>query len=137
MSIEQSLCDFVDWWRENIKGDEKGEAQIFLDHLMQAFGHEGALDAGGTYETRIRRRRNGKTTVSFADYLLPKRVLIEMKKRGENLKKHYVQLEEYWKSLESHLRPRYAILCDFDEFWILRLSKTNFTIQSIKSPLPT
>ena len=47
MSIEQSLCDFVDWWRENIKGDEKGEAQIFLDHLMQAFGHEGALDAGG------------------------------------------------------------------------------------------
>ena len=118
MSIEQSLCDFVDWWRENIKGDEKGEAQIFLDHLMQAFGHEGALDAGGTYETRIRRRRNGKTTVSFADYLLPKRVLIEMKKRGENLKKHYVQLEEYWKSLESHLRPRYAILCDFDEFWI-------------------
>ena len=118
MSIEQSLCDFVDWWRENIKGDEKGEAQIFLDHLMQAFGHEGALDAGGTYETRIRRRRNGKTTVSFADYLLPKRVLIEMKKRGENLRKHYSQLEEYWKRVDSRLRPRYAILCNFDEIWI-------------------
>ena len=118
MSIEQSLRDFVDWWRSNIKGDEKGEAQIFLDHLMRAFGHAGAIEAGGTYEQRIRRRRNGKTTVSFADYLLPKRVLIEMKKRGEDLRRHYVQLEEYWKSLESDLRPRYAILCDFDEFWI-------------------
>ena len=115
MSIEQSLRDFIDWWRNNIKGDEKSEAQIFLDHLMRAFGHEGALEAG-KYETRIRRRRNGKTTVAFADYLVPKRVLIEMKKRGEDLKKHYVQLEEYWKSLPD--RPRYATLCNFDEIWI-------------------
>ena len=117
MSIEQSLREFVDWWREHITGDEKGEAQIFLDHLMRAFGHAGALEAG-RYEERVRRRRNGKTTVSFADYLIPKRVLIEMKKRGEDLNKHYVQLEEYWKSLESNIRPRYAILCDFDEIWI-------------------
>ena len=117
MSIEQSLRNFVDWWRSNIKGNEKGEAQIFLDHLMRAFGHAGALEAG-SYETRIRRRRNGKTTVSFADYLVPKKALFEMKKRGEDLRKHYLQLEEYWKSLESNVRPRYAILCDFDEFWI-------------------
>ncbi len=117
MSIEQSLHEFVAWWRAHIKGDEKGEAQIFLDHLMRAFGHEGALEAGEC-EPRVRRRRNGKTTVSFADYLIPKRVLIEMKKRGEDLNKHYGQLEEYWKSLKSNVRPRYAILCDFDEIWI-------------------
>ncbi len=117
MSIEQRLHGFVDWWRENIKGDEKGEAQIFLDHLMRAFGHAGALEVG-RYEERIRRRRNGRSTVSFADYLIPKRALIEMKKRGEDLKKHYVQLEEYWKSLDSRVRPRYAVLCNFDEIWI-------------------
>jgi len=115
MSIEQSLRDFIEWWRDNIKGDEKSEAQLFLDHLMRAFGHKGALEAG-QYETRIRRRRNGKTTVSFADYVVPNRVIIEMKKRGEDLKKHYVQLEEYWKSLPD--RPRYAALCDFDEIWV-------------------
>ncbi len=118
MSIEQSLRDFVDWWREHIKGDEKGEAQIFLDHLMRGFGHAGAIEAGGRYEERVRRRRNGRTTVSFADYLIPKRALIEMKKRGEDLKKHYSQLEEYWKSLDSQVRPRYALLCNFDEIWI-------------------
>ncbi len=116
MSIEQRLRDFVSWWRENITGDEKGEAQIFLDHLMRAFGHAGALEVG-RYEERIR-RRNGRTTVSFADYLIPKRALIEMKKRGEDLKKHYTQLEEYWKSLDSQVRPRYALLCNFDEIWI-------------------
>ncbi len=118
MSIEQSLRNFVVWWREHIKGDEKGEAQIFLDHLMRAFGHAGAIEAGGNYETRVRRRRNSKATVSFADYLLPKRVLIEMKKRGEDLKRHYTQLEEYWKSLDSQARPRYALLCNFDAIWI-------------------
>ncbi|MDE2951271.1 MAG: N-6 DNA methylase [Chloroflexota bacterium] len=117
MSIEQSLREFVAWWRQHIRGDEKGEAQIFLDHLMRAFGHAGALEAG-RYEERVRRRRNGKTTVSFADYLIPRRALIEMKKRGEDLRRHYVQIEEYWKSLESRVRPRYAILCNFDEIWI-------------------
>ena len=117
MSIDQRLRDFVAWWRGNIQGDEKGEAQIFLDHLMRAFGHAGALEVG-EYETRVRKRRNGKTTVSFADYLVPKIALIEMKKRGENLKRHYTQLEEYWKSLPSQARPRYALLCDFDEIWI-------------------
>ena len=117
MSIEQSLRDFVAWWRENIKGREKGEAQIFLDRLMRAFGHEGALEAGGRYEERIR-RRSGKATVAFADYLLPKCALIEMKKRGEDLKKHYTQLEEYWKNLDGRIRPRYALLCNFDEIWI-------------------
>ena len=115
MAIEQDLQNFVVWWRANIKGDEKGEAQIFLDHLMKALGHAGAL-AAGTFEERIRRKRNGKPTVSFADYLVPKKCLFEMKKRGADLKKHYVQLEEYWKSLPE--RPRYAILCNFDEIWI-------------------
>lgn len=117
MTIDESLRAFTDWWRIHIKGDEKGEAQVFLERLLKAFGHAGALEAG-TYEERVRKRRNGKSTVAFADYLMPKRVLIEMKKRGENLKKHYTQLEEYYKSLDYAVRPRYALLCNFDEIWI-------------------
>ena len=106
MSIEQSLRDFVLWWRQHIKGDEKGEAQIFLDHLMRAFGHDGAIEAGGRYETRVRRRRNGKTTVSFADYLLPKRILIEMKAResSPNIMCHWRILEKPRKQCSTALR---------------------------------
>ncbi|MCY3573988.1 MAG: N-6 DNA methylase [Chloroflexota bacterium] len=117
MTIDESLRSFTGWWRANIQGDEKGEAQVFLERLMKAFGHAGALEVGA-YEERVRKRHNGKSTVAFADYLMPKRVLIEMKKRGENLKKHYTQLEEYYKNLDYAVRPRYALLCNFDEIWI-------------------
>jgi SAM-dependent methyltransferase len=113
---EQPFSEFIGWWRQYCQGDEKGEAQIFLDRFLKAFGYEGAIEAGGTFENRVRRKRDGRTAVSFADYLLPGKVLIEMKKRGEDLNKHYDQLEEYWKNLES--KPRYAILCNFDEIWI-------------------
>ena len=35
---KERLEKFVSWAREHITGDEKGEAQIFLDHLFQGFG---------------------------------------------------------------------------------------------------
>ncbi|MDQ7036387.1 MAG: N-6 DNA methylase [Anaerolineae bacterium] len=116
MSREERLTEFIQWWRDNITGDEKGEAQIFLDRLLQACGHPGALEVG-RYEERVpRKKRHNKTTVSFADYVMRDTVLIEMKKRGENLAKHYDQLEDYWKGLTD--KPRYALLCNFDEIWI-------------------
>jgi len=40
-----------------------------------------------------------------------------MKSRGQDLRRHYHQLFDYWIDLVPH-RPRYAILCNFDEFWI-------------------
>jgi SAM-dependent methyltransferase len=43
--------------------------------------------------------------------------LFEMKKRGENLAAHYDQAFDYWVHLVPN-RPRYVILCNFDEFWI-------------------
>ncbi len=118
MGKKEPLEAFVAWWRQYCRGDEKGEAQIFLDRLFKAFGHEGALEAGGQYESRVRRKYlEGPPTVAFADYLLPGKVLIEMKKRGEDLRKHYDQLERYWKSLEGR-KPQYALLCNFDDIWI-------------------
>ena len=40
-----------------------------------------------------------------------------MKKQGEDLSKHYSQAFDYWTRLVSN-RPKYVILCNFDEFWI-------------------
>jgi type II restriction/modification system DNA methylase subunit YeeA len=110
------LQEFVNYCRQYIKGDEKGDAQIFLDRLFQAFGHAGAKEAGAVYEQRIQKSsQQGKT--GFADLVWPSRVLIEMKKRGENLDKHYPQAFRYWTHLVPN-RPRYVLLCNFDEFWI-------------------
>ena len=53
---ESLLQEFVSWSAAHITGDEKGQAQIFLDRLFQAFGQRGSLDVGGTAEMRIRNR---------------------------------------------------------------------------------
>lgn len=104
---------FVDYTR-TLKGDEKGEAQVFCDRLFQAFGHPGYKEAGAELEYRVKAK--GKTT-KFADLLWRPRLLLEMKKRGEKLEKHYQQAFEYWLELVPQ-RPKYVVLCNFDEFWV-------------------
>src|SRR6266850_1935085 len=115
MSREEKLSQFVTWVQKHITGDEKGQAQIFLDRLFQAFGQAGCLDVGGTIEFRVRKADEDGGGTAFADYVWKPVVLIEMKKRGENLQKHYRQAFDYWTRLVPN-RPRYVVLCNFDEF---------------------
>ncbi|MFB2818436.1 DNA methyltransferase [Umezakia ovalisporum] len=112
----ESLNKFVNFCQQHIKGKEKREAQTFLDRFFRAFGHEGALEAGAKFEEPVKKgSKKGKT--GFADLVWKPRVLIEMKKRGEDLSKHYSQAFDYWTRLVPQ-RPKYVILCNFDEFWI-------------------
>lgn len=98
-----------------LDGDEKGEAQVFCDRLFQAFGHDGYKEAGATLEYRIKKKST--KGMSFADLIWKPRLLIEMKKRGEKLALHYRQAFEYWLNAVPN-RPRFVVLCNFDEFWI-------------------
>lgn len=45
-----------------------------------------------------------------------------MKKRGEKLHLHYRQAFEYWINAVPN-RPRYVVLCNFQEFWIYDFDK--------------
>ena len=112
----ESLNKFVKFCEQHITGQEKKEAQTFLDRFFRAFGHEGALEAGASYEEAIK-KGSSKGKTGFADLVWKPRVLIEMKKRGEDLSKHYSQACDYWNRLVPQ-RPKYVILCNFDEFWI-------------------
>lgn len=116
MTDKQRIEEFVKY-AGKLDGDERSEAQVFLDRLFIGFGHAGHKEAGATLEARIR-KANGAT--SFADLRWGDRVLIEMKKRGENLQKHYPQAFEYWINAVPS-RPRYVVLCNFDEFWVYDL----------------
>jgi hypothetical protein len=91
----ESLQKFVTYCQQYLNGDEKGESQNFLDRFFQAFGHDGAIEAGAVFEKRV-------------------------KKGGEDLSKHYAQAVTYWQKL---LCPTYMILCNFDEFWIYNFKK--------------
>lgn len=126
---DTSLKIFTDYCRKHIKGDEKGEAQIFLDRLFMALGYaDGLKGAGADCEYRI--RNEAKRSTSFADLVWKPRVLIEMKKRDENLEMHLQQASSYWMQLVPD-RPQYVILCNFDEFWIYDFNKSVYKPQII------
>ena len=127
--LKTALSEFVRF-AQTLRGDEKSEAQTFLDHFFRALGHDGVIEAGATFEFRVAKKPgspqlelikgNGarpKGGKKFADLLWPDRVLIEMKSRGENLEKHYDQVFDYWTHIVPK-RPPFVILCNFDEFWI-------------------
>ena len=129
--LKSALSEFVRF-AQSLRGDEKSEAQTFLDHFFRALGHDGVIEAGATFEFRVAKKPgspqlelikgNGAPSRSkggkkFADLLWPDRVLIEMKSRGENLEKHYDQAFDYWTHIVPK-RPPFVILCNFDEFWI-------------------
>jgi len=130
-----NLKKFVSWFEDNISGDEKGEGQIFFDRLFQAFGNPGVKEVGAVCEERVKKK---KGTTGFADLVWRPRVIIELKKRGEPLNKHYEQAFEYWLTLVPN-RPSYMILCNFDEFWIYDLNiQLNDPVHKLKTvDLPT
>ncbi len=111
----ERLKEFVAY-AGTLRGDEKGEAQVFCDRLFRAFGHGGYREAGATLEHRLKKKDGAKGT-GFADLVWPGRVLLEMKKRGEKLQLHLAQAFDYWVRAVPN-RPRYVILCNFDEFWV-------------------
>jgi len=128
-NLKNALNEFVRF-AQALRGDEKSEAQSFLDHFFRALGHAGVIEAGATFEFRVAKKpgspqlelikgssARAKGGKKFADLLWPDRVLIEMKSRGEKLEKYYDQAFDYWSHIVPH-RPPFVILCNFDEFWI-------------------
>lgn len=118
-ALASQIADFVAYAKK-LKGDEKGEAQVFCDRLFQAFGHKGYKEAGAELEFRVK-KASGKGT-NFADLVWKPRVLIEMKKGSEKLHLHYQQAFDYWLNAVPN-RPRYVVLCNFKEFWIYDFDK--------------
>lgn len=116
-STPESLHYFVESCQD-LK-DEKSDSQTFLNRFFQAFGYADAIAAGAIFEKRVKKgSKQGKT--GFADLVwTPKDlpgVLIEMKKKGEDLSKHYAQALNYWTFQLP--RAQYVVLCNFEEFWI-------------------
>ena len=99
--------------------DEKSDSQTFLNRFFQAFGYADAIAAGAIFEERVK-GGSKKGNMGFADLSWQPHLLIEMKKGGEDLSKHYAQAVTYWKKL---LCPTYMILCNFDEFWLYNFKK--------------
>lgn len=114
MADQQALHAFAQWVA-GCSGNEKQEGQTFVQKLLSAWGWEDATEAGVRFEHKIPKGGAGGG-MGYADALIPGKVLIEMKQRGETLGQHFPQLQRYWFNLAP--KPTYAILCNFDEFWV-------------------
>lgn len=109
----KAILEFVEY-AKLLAGKEKQEAHVFLERLFQAFGHKGHKEAGAELEAKV---RNKDSKVNFADLVWKPRCLIEMKSKKAKLNEHYRQAFDYWIYCVPK-RPRYVVLCNFDEFWI-------------------
>jgi hypothetical protein len=67
MPSREKLSDFTGWCQKHVTGDEKGEAQLFIDRLFQAFGHAGLREAGATLEMRVTKAAEAGAGTALAD----------------------------------------------------------------------
>ena len=77
-------------------------------------GENVALDR---HSRQYSQKSDGHGRHKFIDLVWKPRLILEMKSRKENLRDHYQQAFEYWLHSVPR-RPKYVILCNFDEFWI-------------------
>lgn len=125
---KDDIEEFISYVKNNLTGDEKGQAQLFCDRLFRAYGHKGIFEAEGGLEVRVK-EADSKAT-KFIDCLwCPQNkdgVLIEMKRKDvKNLESHFPQARDYWIGLlpsrdigPGCRKPRYIVLCNFDKFII-------------------
>jgi len=114
MADQQALHAFAQWVA-GCSGNEKQEGQTFVQKLLSAWGWADATEAGVSFEHKIPKGGAGGG-MGYADALIPGKVLIELKGRGDALGQYFPQLQRYWFNLAP--KPTYAILCNFDAFWV-------------------
>lgn len=125
---KQDIEEFVAFVKNDLSGDEKGQASTFCDRLFRAYGQKGVFEAKGQMEARV--RYADSETTKYIDCLWSPAgkdgVLIEMKRRDiKNLESHFPQARDYWFNLvpsrdigPGSRKPRYIVLCNFDKFII-------------------
>ena len=122
----ETIHHFLNYCQQYITGRERAEGQIFLDRFFQAFGYKEGLREAGAICDAVVPDGSRKGNTGFADLFWRREpldsVLIEMKsKKEKKLDQHYGQAWEYSRNLTP--RPKYVILCNFDEFWIYDFEK--------------
>ncbi|MEL7604615.1 MAG: DNA methyltransferase [Sedimentibacter saalensis] len=105
--IKERALKFSKKW-ENAK-DERAEAQSFLNDFFDVFGVDRKRVA--TFETKVPKEKNRN---GYIDLLWKGIILIEMKSKGLNLDKAYIQARDYLFNLEDDDLPEYTMVCDFE-----------------------
>ncbi len=90
---------------------EKGETQSFYNDFFRIFGIKRRSVA--RYEEHVRKLDD---RTGFIDLFWPGVLLVEQKSAGRDLVQAYGQAGTYFDALPEHLRPRYILVSDFQNF---------------------
>lgn len=101
---------------KDAEGYERGQSQNFWTQIFNAYGVSGQVQLKA-FEHRLKDDKSQK----YVDAFIPKLVMIEQKSRGLDLNKAYNQVSKYYERLSNADKPRYIVLCNFDELWIFDL----------------
>ena len=97
---------------------EKGETQTFYNEFFQVFGVERRDVA--SYERSVAKLSGNK---GFIDLFWPRVLLVEQKSAGSSLEAAEIQALGYFQGLKRWERPRYLLLCDFQNFQLIDLDE--------------
>jgi len=128
--IETRAVAFQKRWKD-CTGDERQEAQTFEKDFMYVFGvdwHD------GLHEHPI---ISLDGALNYIDYLLPGKILIEMKSRGKSLDAAFTQAMQYVRALKPEEQPELVVVSDFETIKVYNTSKQHhyksFKVNSFKS----
>ena len=107
--IKDRALKFSKEWADTY--NEEADAKSFLDAFFNVFGI--TRRKIGTFEHRVKKLDDGN---GYIDLLWKGVILIEMKSKGKNLDKAFIQAKEYTNGLKQHELPKYILVSDFDLF---------------------
>ena len=114
--IKDRALNFSKEWAET--SNEEADAKPFLVEFFNVFGISSKRVS--TFEHRVKKldEKDG-----YIDLLWKGTILIEMKSRGKNLDKAYIQAKEYTHGLKQHELPKYILISDFENFRLYDLEE--------------
>mgnify|MGYP000854163450 CR=1 FL=1 len=122
--IESNAIAFARNWKDS-SGNEKQYAQTFENEFLIVFG---ADPRAGVHEHPV---INPEGVPLYIDYLLPGKILIEMKSKGESLVRAYSQAHDYARCLAPVEYPELLMVSDFEWFQVSNL-RTGQTFKKFK-----
>lgn len=128
--IETRAVAFQKRWKD-CTGDERQEAQTFEKDFMYVFG----VDWHDGFHEHPIISLDG--VLNYIDYLLPGKILIEMKSRGKSLDAAFTQAMQYVRALKPEEQPELVVVSDFETIKVYNTSKQHhyksFKVNSFKS----
>ncbi len=116
--IKSRAVAFSKEWEDSF--NEEADAKPFLEAFFNIFGV--SRKRVGTFEHRVKKLNDSD---GYIDLLWKGVILIEMKSRGKNLDKAFIQAKEYTHGLKEHELPKYILVSDFDKFRLFDTEENN------------